>query len=171
VSNRPGARATDADGAPGVLARACFLLGGGAVLAAMTCDAAAVIGRRIGVPLVGSLEIVQTCIVVLASAAVVGTSLSRAHAAVHILQERAGPRLRAGLQRAGDLASAAFFFAVFAGSAWIAWDLRAGHERTDVLHMPVIAMRLAWCAAALACGALFLRRAFTGAGGDNGDER
>lgn len=149
-------------GIAGVLTTISFVLGSIALLLAMTTDAAAVVGRHIGVPLLGSIELVQACVVVAASSAMVGATLSRTHATVHILLERVSPGAKAVLERFGDLLSALLFAFLLAGSAWIASDLWDGHERTELLHLPLMALRLFWCASAALILGLFLIRAVVG---------
>jgi len=149
-------------GIAGILTTISFVLGSIALLLAMTTDAAAVVGRHIGVPLLGSIEIVQACVVVAASSAMVGATLSRSHATVHILLERLPPKARALTERFGDLLAAGLFAFLLSGSSWIASDLWDGHERTELLHLPLIALRLFWCASAALILALFLIRAVLG---------
>jgi TRAP-type C4-dicarboxylate transport system permease small subunit len=143
----------------GLLSRICFWVGAAGLLIAMAVDALAVVGRHARVPLLGSIEIVQACIVVAASAAMVGATLSRGHAAVHILLERIPFAARRALERFADLMGAVTAALLFAGSIWIVADLWGGHEHTEILRMPVKPLRLFWCASALLMAVLFLVRA------------
>jgi TRAP-type C4-dicarboxylate transport system permease small subunit len=116
---------------------------------------AAVVGRHIGHPFLGAIELVQACVVVATSSAMVGATLSRSHATVHILLERASPRLRRGLELFAAAAGAACFGLLAAGSIWIVRDLWGGHEQTELLHLPIMPLRLFWCASALLMIVLF----------------
>lgn len=148
-----------ARGVGGVLITASFLIGSAGLLVAMSTDALAVLGRHLGLPLLGSIEIVQACIVVAASSAMVGATLNRTHAEVHILTERLKPASRALLARISDLLSAAFAVVLVVGSVWIASDLWGGHERTELLHIPLAPLRIVWCASAALIAILLVVRA------------
>lgn len=148
------------NGVMGLLSRVCFFIGAAGLLIAMAVDATAVVGRHVRVPLLGSIEIVQACIVMAASAAMVGATVARGHAAVHILLERVRPGTRRLLERFSDLLGAATAGLLLAGSLWIVADLWGGHEHTELLKMPLLPLRLFWCASAALMAVLFLVRAF-----------
>ena len=97
-----------------VLTTVSFLVGSAGLLIAMGGDALAVVGRHTGIPLLGSIEIVQAAIVLAAASAMVAATLSRSHATVHIIIERLSPAQRDRFERFADLLSAVFF-AVLAG--------------------------------------------------------
>ncbi len=149
----------EAKGLTGVLARGCFVVGAIGLLIAMASDAIAVVGRHINFPLLGSIEIVQACIVTAASAAMVGATASRSHAAVHILTERVGPRAQDILERLANVVGAVVAIALLIGSVWIVSDLWDGQEMTELLRMPLKPLRLFWCASAALMAVLFLARA------------
>ena len=144
----------------GQLSLVCFWVGAIGLLIAMTVDALAVVGRHIKSPFLGSIEIVQACIVVAASAAMVGCTVSRGHAAVHILLERISPAAKGWLERFADLLGALTTGLLFFGSIWIVADLWNGHEHTELLKMPLAPLRLFWCGSALLMTVLFLARVF-----------
>src|SRR5690606_10682566 len=100
------------------------VLGVGAVglLGALGTDALAVAGRHLRVPLLGAVELVQAFVVIAASAAMLAATLARSHAAVRLVADRTPPPVRDLLARMADLAGAAFFAVLAAGSAWIMWD-------------------------------------------------
>lgn len=75
----------------GLLTRISFALGAAGLLMGMSADAIAVLGRHVGFTLLGAIEVVQASVVLAASAAMVGATLSGAHARVHILIERLSP--------------------------------------------------------------------------------
>jgi TRAP-type C4-dicarboxylate transport system permease small subunit len=163
ATSRPRASASG-----GLLATIAFVLGSAGLLAAMAGDVAAVIGRHLGIPFLGSIEIVQAAIVVAASSAMVGATLSRAHATVHIVTERLSAPNRRRFQRAADSLSALVFAALAAGSIWLAIDLWNGAESTELLGLPVKALRLVWCASAGIITSLFVTLAFRTADRTNG---
>lgn len=144
------------------LARLFFVIGAGALLVAMASDAAAVVGRHVGLPFLGAIELVQACVVLATSSAMVGATLSGSHATVHILLERASPGARRALEVFGALMGAACFALLAAGSVWIVSDLWGGHEQTELLRLPLMPLRLFWCASALLMVVLFVVRAFGG---------
>jgi hypothetical protein len=65
-----------------------FYLGAAALLFAMAVEAIAVLGRHIGVPLWGSIELVQVGILVASSTALLSATLANKHARVRILTDR-----------------------------------------------------------------------------------
>ena len=46
------------------------------------------------------------------------------------------------------------------GSIWIAFDLRDGHEQSELLHIPYAPLRVVSIAAVLAVAAIYLLRVF-----------
>jgi TRAP-type C4-dicarboxylate transport system permease small subunit len=134
-------------------------LGSAALLLAMATDAVAVAGRHLGIALLGSIEIVQACIVVAASSALVAATMLGAHARVHILLEKAKPATVRTLDRFADTVSALLFLWLAAGSAWLASDLWGGSEITEILQIPLRWLRVVWVASALLIAALFAWRA------------
>src|ERR1700683_4759700 len=93
-----------------------FYLGAAALLFAVAVDAIAVIGRHIGTPLLGSIELMQAAILIAASAAIVSATLVDKHAVVHLLIDRLPPRVRAIMDRV-HAALCALFFAALAGGS------------------------------------------------------
>ena len=125
--------------------------GSAGLLTAMAIDALAVLGRHIGFPLLGSIEIIQAAVLVSGSVALLCATLARSHARVHLVLDRVSPRTRACLQVAGLLAGAVLFASYFIGSAWIAHDLWRGQEESELLHVPYRPLRVF---AALLCAAV-----------------
>ena len=128
-----------------LIGRAAFLIGSAGLLLSMLLDAAAVLGLHLGIPLLGSIELVQACIVLLAASAVAFTTLERAHASVHIFSERLAPGPRGLLERFSNLLGALFFAALCGGSIWIAAELAREHEATELLGLPIAPLRALWC--------------------------
>lgn len=133
-----------------------FLVGAAGLVAAMVLDFANVVGRHVGLPLIGGIELVQVGVVLAASASLVGATLARAHAAVHVLTERMSLAWRLRLARVAGLFGVAFFAALFAGGAWMLADTWRGDERTELLGLPLAPFRILWCAACALTAILFL---------------
>lgn len=141
------------------LGRIVLTLGSAALLAAIATDALAVAGRHAGIRLFGSIEIVQACIVLIATSAIVLATLVDAHARVHIVLERLSPVTAARLLRGADALSAIVFAWLAAGSIWLSADLWDAFELTEVLQLPLRWLRLAWVLGASIAAVLFARRA------------
>lgn len=144
----------------GPFARILTAVGSVALLVAMATDAIAVVGRHLRVPLLGSIEIVQACIVLAASAATIGTTLAGGHMVVTLVIERLSPALAGRIRRVADLVSAAFFAALAAGSVWLAIELWDAHEISETIGIPLRWFRALWCVSAAVVTLLFVRRAF-----------
>ena len=137
-------------------------IGGTALLVAMAVDALAVIGRHTGIPFLGSIEIVQAAVLLSGATAMLIATLAGVHARVHLLVDRAPPRLRRTLARAGLALGALFFLALTIASVWIARDLWAGHEESELLHLPYRPLRLFTVLAAAAVAMTFALQALRG---------
>lgn len=148
-----------AGGPKGVGGYILFAFGALGLLGAMFTDVIAVIGRQIGMPFLGSVEMAQICVVLVGATALVVATGAREHASVRVITERLGERTRGGLERVAHLTSAAFFALLLAGSVWIAWELRDGAERTELLLFPVMLLRIYWIACASICVVLFIGHA------------
>ena len=141
----------------GRLARLAYALGSLGLVAATASDALAVAGRHLGFRLIGSIEMVQAAVVVLASAAMLAVTIGHGHASVHMLTSRLRPTARTTLARIAALTSAAVFLLLAAGSTWILAELWHGHEQTELLHLPLRWLRLLWIVFALLIAFEFLR--------------
>ena len=132
-----------------------FYVGALALLSAMVVDTLAVIGRHVGVNLLGSIEWVQAAMLLASSAALVAATLGSQHASVHLLIDRMTPRWRRVATLCGMALSIVFFLCLAAGSLWIAHDLWGAREASDLLHIPFAPLRLASIAAlVMAAGAV-----------------
>jgi TRAP-type C4-dicarboxylate transport system permease small subunit len=136
-----------------------FYVGAAGLLFAIGADALAVLGRHLGIPLLGSIELMQAAILLASSAAMVMATIARKHAVVHLLIDRLSPRRRSVMERVHALLSALFFAALGVGSAWIAFDLRNGHEQSELLRIPFAPLRIVSIVAVLAVAAIYLGRA------------
>ena len=117
-------------------------IGGTALLAAMTIDTLAVIGRYVGLPLRGSIELIQPMVLVSGSVGLVLATLAANHARVRLLVERLSQRTRDVLERLWEFGSLLFFLCLLAGSGWIAVDLWNGHEVSELIGVPWRVLRL-----------------------------
>lgn len=138
---------------------ALVAIGGAALLIAMGVDAFAVVGRHTGIPLLGSIEIVQAAVLVSGATAMLIATLAGAHARVHLLVARASPGLRNALERIGIACGALLFLALLAASLWIAADLWRVHEESELLHLPYRPLRIFTVAATAAVTTTFLVQA------------
>jgi TRAP-type C4-dicarboxylate transport system permease small subunit len=137
-----------------------FYVGAAGLLLVMATETVSVIGRHLGFPLLGALEIIQASILLAACTAMVSATLTRAHASVHLVIDRLSPRAREALLRAGALLSALFFAGLAAGSLWLVGDLWHAFEHSEVLGIPFRPLRLIVSLAALAVSAVFVRQAW-----------
>ena len=135
-----------------------FYIGACALLLAMAVDAIAVIGRHIGVPLLGSLELVQAAILVASSSALVSATLAGRHASARFLIDRVSPRVRAVMQRSNGILTFVFFLALAVGQIWIAADLWHGHEDSELLHIPYAPLRVTSIVAAVLAALIVLKQ-------------
>ncbi len=137
-----------------------FYIGAAGLLLAMAVEAVSVIGRHIGVPLLGAIEIIQSAILLTATAAMVSTTICRAHARVTLLADRVGPSARGTLKRISALLSVLFFAGLAAGSLWLTVDTWSEFEESELLHISFRPLRLVSFAGAAVIAALFLRELF-----------
>jgi len=137
-----------------------FYAGATGLLAMMAVETVAVIGRHIGVPVTGALEIVQVAIVPAACAAMLIATLRGAHAAVHMLTDRMPEAARSLALRTGSVLAGCCFTALAAGSAWLSFEYWHSFEQTEVLHIPFRPLRALITLAAGALALVFFHRAF-----------
>ncbi|MEY4640481.1 MAG: hypothetical protein RLZZ227_475 [Pseudomonadota bacterium] len=142
--------------------RACVVLGGGALLAAAAVDFFAIIGRHSGIPLLGSIELVQVLVGIAGTVALVAATLHRNHARVRVLSDRVDAGTAGLLYRFNALCGAAFFLALAAGSAWLAHDLWSAQEASELWQLPYRPLRIAGVAGLLGITLLSLRQAWQG---------
>lgn len=155
----PDPAAHDEPPVHGVLSRAAFVLGTAGLLIATATDSLAVLGRHTGLTFLGSIEIVQSAVVLAASGAIITATLAHGHAAVHILTERLSRRSARRLAVAAAILAALTFLAIAIGSGWLMVEGWNGHERTELLLIPFRWLRLVWTGAALIVALLFAAQA------------
>jgi TRAP-type transport system small permease protein len=135
-----------------------FYLGAIALLLAMAVDTLAVLGRHIGIPLPGSIELVQAAILVASSTAMLSATLADKHARVHLVMDRLKGGPKVALKRVQAVFGGLFFCFLAAGSIWIFMDLWGGFEESEVLHIPFAPLRIVGIVSALGVAFEFLRR-------------
>jgi TRAP-type C4-dicarboxylate transport system permease small subunit len=124
-----------------VLTRIAVGIGGVALLAATAIDTLAVIGRNLGLPIIGSIELIQAAVLVSGVIGLVLASAHDDHARVRIMTDKLR-RGRALADFVGAISLALLFAAMLAGSLWLAADLWHGHERSELLGVPWKVLRL-----------------------------
>lgn len=134
-----------------------FYIGAGGLVLAMAVEALAVLGRHAGIPLLGALEIIQACILLMASAAMLSATLNRGHATVTLLTARVGARTRDFLHAFANLLSALFFIGLASGVLWLAMESWNDYEQSELLHIPFRPLRIVSLVAAVAIALTFLR--------------
>ena len=138
-------------------------IGGIALLAATAVDTLAVIGRQVGLPLRGSIELVQVAVLIAGSLALIAATAANQHARVHLLIDRmrAGRR---GAELGSDLLTVLFFACLLAGSLWLSLDLWNSHEMSEIVGVPWRWLRLFANLCLLGVIALVLGRMVRGRG-------
>jgi TRAP-type C4-dicarboxylate transport system permease small subunit len=134
-----------------------FYIGAAALLAAMGIETLAVIGRLIGAPLLGALEIIQTAILLAATSAMLCATLNGAHATVTFLTDRLAPGPRRVFSIISMLLSVLFFIALAAGALWLAAEYWHSHEESELLRIPFRPLRVIAFIAAAAIAIVFMR--------------
>jgi len=137
-----------------------FYAGSAGLLCMMLVEAAAVIGRHVGIPVMGALEIVQAAIVPAACAGMLIATLRGAHAAVHMLTARLPATARRWTERAGALLAGLFFAALCSGAAWLGVEYWNTYEQSEVLHISFRPLRVLVALTAAALAAAFIKAAF-----------
>jgi TRAP-type C4-dicarboxylate transport system permease small subunit len=137
-----------------------FYIGAFGLIAVMTVETLAVIGRHLGWPLLGAIEMIQAAILLSACAATVIATLNRAHATVHLLTDRLAPAWQVLLVRLASLLAALFFIGLAVGAIWLTSDFWLAHEESEVLHISFRPLRVISALAALSVAGIFAYRAF-----------
>jgi TRAP-type C4-dicarboxylate transport system permease small subunit len=137
-----------------------FYIGATGLLLAMAVEAVAVLGRHLGIPLLGAIEIMQAAILLTATAAMVSTTVSQAHARVTLLIDRVSPTAQNVLKRVSAFLSILFFIGLAAGALWLTVDTWNEFEQSELLHIPFRPLRVISFVAAAAIALLFLRELF-----------
>ena len=136
--------------------------GGAALLTAMTIDSLAVIGRHIGIPLLGSIELVQVLVGIAGSLSIVVATTLGSHAVVRILSSRLDAGSALLMHRLNSAVSALLFVALAAGSLWIGAELWHSQEESELWRLPYKPLRLLVSGAMVVTAMLFARAAWRG---------
>lgn len=144
------------------LLRIFFFLGSCGLLLAMATDAIAVLGRHTGFALLGSIEIMQFAILVLAASSMVFASQGDRHARIRILTDRVSETARRRLQTAADALSVVFLILLAVGCIWVTFETWPGHERSELLHLPFRWLRLLLALSVILMAAYFAKRLVSG---------
>jgi TRAP-type C4-dicarboxylate transport system permease small subunit len=137
-----------------------FYIGAGTLLFATFVETFAVIGRHVGIPLVGALELMQASILLLSCTAMVAATLNQSHASVTLVVSRVGPTWQRLLNIFSCVLSAVFFMAIAAGSLWVLAESWHDHEASELLRIPFRPLRIISVLAAVAIAIIFLRDMF-----------
>jgi len=124
------------------LHRFLVLVGGAALLVAVGVDTSAMAGRHLRLPLLGSIEIVQFAVLIAGASALLIATLAGVHARVHLLLDRAPPRLRAAMHRLNAVSASLLVVALIIGSVWLLTDLWYGQEESELLKLPYRPLRV-----------------------------
>ena len=116
----------------------------------LAIETIAVVGRHIGLPLLGAIEIIQAAILLASCSAMVSTTLTQGHASVHLLTDRLPPRQRVWLIRLGALIS---------GGRRGLFLSEAAHEQSELMHIPFRPLRALAALSVVTIAAIFLFRA------------
>ncbi|HTM95668.1 MAG TPA: TRAP transporter small permease subunit [Croceibacterium sp.] len=135
-------------------------LGGLALLLAVAIDTIAVIGRHVGLPLTGSIELMQAVILVSGALSLVVATVDQSHARVRLLVDKLSGNWRDMADRLSSALTMLFYLALLAGSAWLAADLWNGSEQSEWLGVPWRLLRLIANICLLAASLVLLRRVF-----------
>lgn len=152
---------TEAGDSTGIL-RALSIIGGIALMVAMTTDVISVIGRHTGLPLIGSIELVQASVVISASVGMVLATISRTHAIVHVLVDRLQPTGQRIAKRISSLSAALMFVAFSVGMAWSTHSHWGGYEQSEMLGIPYTPLRLILLSACIVITFVFTWQAWKG---------
>jgi TRAP-type C4-dicarboxylate transport system permease small subunit len=144
------------------LAKAAYAVGAVGLLVATGVDAISVLGRHTGFTFLGSIELVQSSTVLTATAAMIIATAVGVHASVHIITQRLSESRRNSLARWANALGALLFAILFVGSLWIASEMWAGFERTELLGIQLRWLRVLWIAGTLIIAIMFVRRTIGG---------
>ncbi len=118
------------------MTRVIVWLGGIALLAITLLETISVVGRHIGFPQRGSIELIQVAILAAGCLALVVSALGGNHARVRLVIDKLTPEAQDRVMRVCMFVTAAYFAALLAGSAWIALDLWNAYELSELMNVP-----------------------------------
>lgn len=115
---------------------------GSALVAAALINFLSVIGRHVGLPFKGSIELVQVGILIAGALSLIAATAARSHARVRLVLDRLAPAPRNLVQRGCTLLAILFYLALLTGSVWLAIDLWDAQEVSEIIGVPWRSMRL-----------------------------
>jgi TRAP-type C4-dicarboxylate transport system permease small subunit len=133
----------------GPVSNALLATGALGLFGAMLTDGVSVVGRHIGIPFTGSIELVQAFVVIAASSAIAYASIFATHAAVELVFQRLPVTAQRVVLRLAAALGFVFLVSLLVGSAWIAWEYRDAGERTELLGIEIKWLRLFWIGCAV----------------------
>lgn len=139
-----------------VFFRLLVAAGGTALFGAVLVEMMAIVGRLIGSPLPGSIEIVQVLVAVAGTVALIMATYTKTHACVRLITGRLKGRVAVTVARLNNLLGMVFFLLLCAGSIWIASDLWLGMEESEIWRLPYKPLRIMVVAGTLCVAGLFL---------------
>lgn len=137
-----------------------FYMGAIGLVMATVIDTIAVSGRWLSLPLHGALEIIQAAVLVTACVSMITATLDGTHATVHLLLNRAGPRLKRLLTRVASIIGVVLFLGLLVASVWLTIEHWGTREESELLHIPIRPLRILCSASMLIIVAVFAYRAF-----------
>lgn len=139
---------------------ALLITGSVGLIGSMLTDTLAVAGRHAGLPVLGSIEVMQAFIAIGAASGIAYASMSATHAAVDLVFHRLPVTLQRVAHRGAALLGFLFVAALVAGSAWIVWEYRDAQEQTEILHIPIQWLRAFWLVCSVVAAVAMLGPAF-----------
>lgn len=138
------------------------IFGGIGLLLALATDSISVVGRHLGMPITGTIEIVQVGVLIAGSLGILIATLTKSHANVHLLIERLSPKAQNFLGIMAKILSLFFIGSIIIGSIWQFKDNFGTYEESEILKIPLMPLRAIVILALLGVCALFVRQIFKG---------
>jgi TRAP-type C4-dicarboxylate transport system permease small subunit len=150
------------------ISNAALWLGAASLLLLAGVIVFAALARLFGTALVGSSEIVDVAIIVVASMALVAGTAANTHPSVHILTSRLSDRRQRALKILASLLACAFFGLLCYESTRVLIDYARLGEHTQLLRINITPFRALWVLSlAVICVLLLLRVSLIRRGADN----
>lgn len=124
--------------------RIATVAGAAGLVGAAATDSVAVFGRHVGFGFLGSIELSQAFVCLIASGSILVATLSAGHATVHMVTDRLGEAGRRRLALVADIFFMATFAVLIAGGGWVLADMLGGAEQSELLHIPLAPFRTLW---------------------------
>lgn len=122
--------------------RFLIIVGGGALFIVMLIEVVAIVGRLIGWPLLGAIELAQWLIAISGSLSLLVATLYGSHAIVMLITNNLSHTNSNFVYRVGALLCALFFIFLWIGSMWLTKDLWMAFEESEIFHLPFKPLRI-----------------------------